>query len=66
MVRTGAKQKHTKLCDDNELHYIIRDMGNAMRNASKEYIARSTSIVALTPDMRRALDLFRAYCERTV
>ena len=45
-----------------ELELIIDDMGQAMRDANKEYIAQNISVVTLTPHMRIALDKFKWYC----
>lgn len=47
---------------DAALGLIIDEMSRAMWNANRDYIARSTSLVALTPHMRAALDEFQAFC----
>jgi hypothetical protein len=50
---------------DGELGLIIDEMGRAMWNANKEYIAQPRiGIVAMTLGMRAALDKFQAYCEK--
>jgi hypothetical protein len=48
---------------DAELGLIIDEMGKAMWGANKEYIARGTAIINITPNMRIALDKFKAFCE---
>jgi hypothetical protein len=47
---------------DGELGLIIDEMGRAMWNANKEYIAGSDS--PLTPNMNNALCKFQDYCAR--
>lgn len=47
-----------------ELGLIIDDMGKAMWNANKEYIATANiSVVGLTLHMREALSKFKEFCE---
>jgi hypothetical protein len=49
---------------DGELGLIIDEMGRAMWNADKEYIARCIGITDMTPNMRLAMDKFQDYCRR--
>lgn len=69
MAKIGTKRKSNGRQDhDGELGLIIDEMGRAMWNADKEYIAKHKNIIStintvLTPNMRLALDKFKFYCE---
>jgi hypothetical protein len=47
---------------DAELGLIIDDMGKAMWNANKDYIASSRTELRLTDHMRQALWKYQEYC----
>jgi hypothetical protein len=49
---------------DGELGLIIDEMGRAMWNADKEYIATSIRAHPMTTNMMIALDKFKSFCER--
>ncbi len=61
-MRAGLKKQRINA----ELGRIIEEMDLAMWCADKEYIARATSVVALTPNMRLALNKFKIFCEQHV
>jgi hypothetical protein len=47
-----------------ELGLIIDEMGLAMRNANREYIARSISVFDMTESMKAAVYKFQLFCKR--
>ena len=63
MKKTGFRQKSEREQQiDAELGLIIDEMGKAMWDADKEYIAKSES--PLTINMNAALCKFQNYCAR--
>lgn len=68
-MKTGIQRKSRKQqALDAELGLIIDEMGRAMWNADRSYIAdslghASAGGVCLTANMQFALQKFKAYCE---
>lgn len=65
MAKIGTKRSFKTLEEqqrDGELGLIIDEMGRAMWNADKKFIARSICGSSLTPNMRAALCKFQDYC----
>lgn len=67
-MKTGIVRKSKKQqALDAELGLIVDEMGRAMWNADRSYIANSLGHdsaggVCLTPNMQAALAKFKAYC----
>ena len=64
MAKTGTTRKSKKQQRlDAELGEIIGEMGKAMWNADKQYIARADGLQAYTFNMLLALTKFKFFCE---
>jgi hypothetical protein len=59
MKRPSLKQQRLNA----ELGLIVDEMGRAMWNANKEYIATSIRAHPMTISMMMALDKFKSFCE---